>query len=137
VSVQDGPAEMVAQKLDAKLRDHLQSRHTLFADALSGRGAVGSSGHSRPVLVILDRADDLPIMLQHSYIVRKSSVRCPRHGVSRFQRARLAHMRLVLVRLAVPISDTRPFGHATQRCQCPSCRWRRRTEENGVRCGRK
>ena len=61
-----GSGEMVAQKLDAKLRDHLHNRNNLFADALAGRGAVGT--RSRPVMVILERGiDDLAIMLQHSY----------------------------------------------------------------------
>jgi hypothetical protein len=63
----DGPAEMVAKQLDAKLRDHLQSRNNLFSDALSGRGIGAAGGLSRPVLVLLDRgAVDVPIMLQHS-----------------------------------------------------------------------
>ena len=63
----DGPAEMVAKQLDAKLRDHLQSRNNLFSDALSGRGIGAAGGLSRPVLVLLDRgAIDVPIMLQHS-----------------------------------------------------------------------
>ena len=63
----EGAAEMVAQKLDAKLRDHLQSRNNLFSDALSGRGVAG--GLSRPALVLVDRgAVDLPVMLQHSSI---------------------------------------------------------------------
>jgi hypothetical protein len=65
----DGPAEMVAKQLDAKLRDHLQSRNNLFSDALSGRGIGAAGGLSRPVLVLLDRgAVDVPIMLQHSYV---------------------------------------------------------------------
>ena len=67
-----GAAEMVAKQLDAKLRDHLQSRNNLFSDALSGRqasAAGGQGGLSRPVLMLLDRgATDIPIMLQHSYV---------------------------------------------------------------------
>lgn len=63
---------MVAQKLDAKLRDHLQSRNNLFTDSLSGRGAVGS--RSRPVLLILERGNDIPIMLQHNKIVRTHEI---------------------------------------------------------------
>lgn len=67
-----GAAEMVAKQLDAKLRDHLQSRNNLFSDALSGRqasAAGGQGGLSRPVLMLLDRgAMDIPIMLQHSYV---------------------------------------------------------------------
>lgn len=63
----DGPAEMIAKQLDAKLRDHLQSRNNLFSDALSGRGVSAAGGLSRPVLVLLDRGTvDVPIMLQHS-----------------------------------------------------------------------
>ncbi|KAI5818739.1 Sec1-like protein [Pyronema omphalodes] len=57
-------AEIIAQKLDRKLRDHvLNSRdNNLF----SGKSAASSS-QARPVLVILDRNIDLVPMLSHSW----------------------------------------------------------------------
>ncbi|KXS21864.1 Sec1-like protein [Gonapodya prolifera JEL478] len=56
-------AEMVAQKLDARLRDHLaNSRSNLFVD--SGNP---STSFSRPLLVILDRNADLVPMLAHTW----------------------------------------------------------------------
>ncbi|PHH84454.1 hypothetical protein CDD83_1924 [Cordyceps sp. RAO-2017] len=59
-------AEMVAARLDRKLRDHiLNSKDNLF----SGSRPVGSSGtpSSRPVLILLDRNVDLIPMLSHSW----------------------------------------------------------------------
>ncbi|WWC63946.1 uncharacterized protein I303_106552 [Kwoniella dejecticola CBS 10117] len=62
-------AEMVARKLDAKLRDHIASN-------ASQRGGVGRDGAygvdglnslQRPLLVILDRNVDLIPMLSHSW----------------------------------------------------------------------
>ncbi|ODQ63177.1 Sec1-like protein [Nadsonia fulvescens var. elongata DSM 6958] len=56
-------AEMVAQKLDAKLRDHvLNSRGSSLSSSSSSRGSS-----SRPVLVILDRNIDLVPMVSHSW----------------------------------------------------------------------
>ncbi|KAG1339480.1 hypothetical protein G6F62_005770 [Rhizopus arrhizus] len=52
-------AEMIAQKLDNKLRDHvLNSRTSLF---------VENSSLQRPVLILLDRSMDLTPMLSHSW----------------------------------------------------------------------
>ncbi|CAZ80710.1 unnamed protein product [Tuber melanosporum] len=58
-------AELIAQKLDRKLRDHvLNSRdNNLF----SARAGVTSTAQSRPVLIILDRNIDLIPMLSHSW----------------------------------------------------------------------
>ncbi|KAJ2478896.1 Vesicle trafficking between the ER and Golgi [Coemansia sp. RSA 2131] len=57
-------AEMVATRLDAKLREHIMnSRHNLFAD--SAEDIVAQS--RRPVLVLLDRDLDLSSMLTHSW----------------------------------------------------------------------
>ncbi|KAG0633295.1 Sec1-like protein [Tuber brumale] len=58
-------AELIAQKLDRKLRDHvLNSRdNNLF----STRAGVTSTAQSRPVLIILDRNIDLIPMLSHSW----------------------------------------------------------------------
>ncbi|CAG8555920.1 5795_t:CDS:2, partial [Acaulospora colombiana] len=55
-------AEMIAQKLDSRLRDHaLNSRNNLFSDASA------SLNFQRPVLLILDRNVDLIPMLGHSW----------------------------------------------------------------------
>ena len=59
-------AEMIATKLDRKLRDHiLNSKDNLFS-APSNRAAAATPS-SRPVLIILDRNVDLIPMLSHSW----------------------------------------------------------------------
>ncbi|KAJ2850185.1 Vesicle trafficking between the ER and Golgi [Coemansia brasiliensis] len=56
-------AEMVATRLDAKLREHIMNaRHNLFAE--TDNAAAQSR---RPVLVLLDRDLDLGSMLMHSW----------------------------------------------------------------------
>ncbi|KAI8917589.1 Sec1-like protein [Powellomyces hirtus] len=56
-------AEVVATKLEARLRDHLlNSRANLFSDG----GAINRS-MARPVLIILDRNLDLNTMLTHTW----------------------------------------------------------------------
>ncbi|KAK4138812.1 Sec1-like protein [Trichocladium antarcticum] len=58
-------AEMIATKLDRKLRDHiLNSKDNLFS---SQSRTNPSAAASRPVLVILDRNVDLIPMLSHSW----------------------------------------------------------------------
>ncbi|KAI8591454.1 Sec1-like protein [Geranomyces variabilis] len=58
-------AEVVATKLEAKLRDHLlNSRANLFS---TDGGAVNRSSIARPVLIILDRNLDLNTMLSHTW----------------------------------------------------------------------
>ena len=61
-------AEMIAAKLDRKLRDHiLNSKDNLFS-ASSNRPTTSSGiASSRPVLIILDRNVDLIPMLSHSW----------------------------------------------------------------------
>jgi len=55
-------AEMIAQKLDSRLRDHaLNSRNNLFSESSM------SLNFQRPVLIILDRNIDLVPMLSHSW----------------------------------------------------------------------
>ncbi|OQR92252.1 SEC1 family transporter SLY1 [Achlya hypogyna] len=53
----DGPARMVAEQLNQTLRDHLGSRSGVFQDA--------STNFQRPVLVIVDRNEDLASGLHH------------------------------------------------------------------------
>lgn len=61
----DAAAEMVAVRLDRKLRDHiLNSKDNLFSGS---RTAAGSTAASRPVLILLDRNVDLTPMLSHSW----------------------------------------------------------------------
>ncbi|CCE33967.1 related to SLY1 protein [Claviceps purpurea 20.1] len=58
-------AEMVAARLDRKLRDHiLNSKDNLFSGA---RPSTVGTPSSRPVLVLLDRNVDLIPMLSHSW----------------------------------------------------------------------
>ncbi|KAF9580415.1 Vesicle trafficking between the ER and Golgi [Lunasporangiospora selenospora] len=56
-----GAAEMLAKKLDSRLRDHvMNSRNNLFSDS-------NTMNFQRPVLVILDRNLDLVPILSHSW----------------------------------------------------------------------
>ncbi|KAE8354703.1 Sec1-like protein [Aspergillus coremiiformis] len=60
-----GAAELIATKLDRKLRDHiLNSKDNLFSTNKKSTPGVPSS---RPVLVIVDRNVDLVPMLSHSW----------------------------------------------------------------------
>ncbi|KNG85626.1 protein sly1 [Aspergillus nomiae NRRL 13137] len=60
-----GAAELIATKLDRKLRDHiLNSKDNLFSTNKKSAPGVPSS---RPVLVIVDRNVDLVPMLSHSW----------------------------------------------------------------------
>lgn len=54
----NGPSVLVAKKLCAKLREHLLSRSELFSESVS-------SGFQRPVLIIMDRNEDLSAALHH------------------------------------------------------------------------
>ncbi|KAL4895323.1 Sec1-like protein [Aspergillus ambiguus] len=59
-----GAAELIATKLDRKLRDHiLNSKDNLFSNKKSTPGVPSS----RPVLIIVDRNVDLVPMLSHSW----------------------------------------------------------------------
>ncbi|WRT69150.1 uncharacterized protein IL334_006134 [Kwoniella shivajii] len=62
-------AEMVARKLDAKLRDHVASSASQRGGAGrdGGYGVDGLNSLQRPLLVILDRNVDLIPMLSHSW----------------------------------------------------------------------
>lgn len=62
-------AELVARKLESKIRDHITSSRggsNLFSEA-AGSGASSSWSSSRPLLVVLDRNVDLVPMLAHSW----------------------------------------------------------------------
>lgn len=60
-----GAAEMIAAKLDRKLRDHiLNSKDNLFSGKNASAPGVPSA---RPVLIIVDRNVDLVPMLSHSW----------------------------------------------------------------------
>ncbi|KAF5235019.1 hypothetical protein FANTH_11858 [Fusarium anthophilum] len=62
----DAAAEMVAARLDRKLRDHiLNSKDNLFSGPRTN--ASSSTHSSRPVLILLDRNVDLVPMLSHSW----------------------------------------------------------------------
>lgn len=61
-----GPAEMVASKLDSRLRDHLISRNNLFSEG----NLVSSSSFQRPLLCIFDRNSELSAAVQHDWSYR-------------------------------------------------------------------
>ncbi|CAF9941214.1 Vesicle trafficking between the ER and Golgi [Imshaugia aleurites] len=66
-SPRGGPAEMIAAKLDRKLRDHiLNSKDNLFSSP-GQRSSASNTSSSRPVLVVVDRNVDLIPMLSHSW----------------------------------------------------------------------
>jgi hypothetical protein len=61
-------AEMISQKLDRKLRDHiLNSKDNLFSAHSNRPSTASGTASSRPVLIILDRNVDLIPMLSHSW----------------------------------------------------------------------
>ncbi|KAK6500343.1 Vesicle trafficking between the ER and Golgi [Arthrobotrys musiformis] len=67
-----GAAEIIAQKLDRKLRDHiLNNKENVFNAPQSGPSSTypphASQAAQRPVLIILDRNVDLVPMLSHSW----------------------------------------------------------------------
>ena len=63
-----GAAEIIATKMDRKLRDHiLNSKSNLFSSS-SQKGSVSmATTPSRPILIIVDRNVDLIPMLSHSW----------------------------------------------------------------------
>jgi len=58
-------AEMVADKLDARLREHLAARNNLFTSSSSTSGSTLS--FHRPVLLLLDRNFDLATPIMHAW----------------------------------------------------------------------
>ena len=84
-----GAAEHVAAALDAKLRDALAGRTSLFSEAGAG---LAASLH-RPLLCLFDRNFELSVVLQHAWtykpLVRRATLRmlctlrcarCAAHG---------------------------------------------------------
>lgn len=63
-----GAAEMIAAKLDRKLRDHvLNSKDNLFSGGDRKPSSAAGTPSSRPVLIVVDRNLDLIPMLSHSW----------------------------------------------------------------------
>lgn len=58
-----GAAEMVATQLEARIRETLVARNNVFAEAARAAHAPPT----RPLLVIVDRAVDVPVMLHHTW----------------------------------------------------------------------
>lgn len=58
-----GPAYLVAKLLTGRLREHLKATNNAFVD----RAAFAATSTERPLLVILDRATDVPVMLHHTW----------------------------------------------------------------------
>ena len=98
-----GPAEMIATKLDRKLRDHiLNSKDNLFSSQ-APKPAVGTStASSRPVLIIVDRSVDLVPMLSHSWTYQSLV-----HDVLK--------MRLNRITLETPVDEANPSKGTTKR----------------------
>ncbi|EGC45213.1 golgi transporter Sly1 [Histoplasma capsulatum var. duboisii H88] len=96
-----GASELIATKLDRKLRDHiLNSKDNLFSSA-SQRQGVGVPS-VRPVLIIVDRNVDLVPMLSHSW-----SYQSLVHDVLK--------MHLNRITVDVPVDDSNPAKGTTKR----------------------
>ncbi|OAX84841.1 hypothetical protein ACJ72_00801 [Emergomyces africanus] len=96
-----GASELIATKLDRKLRDHiLNSKDNLFS-SVNQRQGVGVPS-SRPVLIIVDRNVDLVPMLSHSWTYQSLV-----HDVLK--------MHLNRITVEVPIDDSNPAKGTTKR----------------------
>lgn len=95
-----GAAELIATKLDRKLRDHiLNSKDNLFSGNKKTAAGVPSS---RPVLIIVDRNVDLVPMLSHSWTYQ-SLVQD------------VLQMRLNRITVETPIDETNPAKGVTKK----------------------
>ncbi|KAJ9192595.1 hypothetical protein DTO164E3_8293 [Paecilomyces variotii] len=95
-----GPAELIATKLDRKLRDHiLNSKDNLFSGSKKSAAGVPSS---RPVLIIVDRSVDLVPMLSHSWTYQ-SLVQD------------VLEMRLNRITVETPVDESNPAKGTTKR----------------------
>ncbi|EEQ91501.2 SNARE docking complex subunit [Blastomyces dermatitidis ER-3] len=96
-----GASELIATKLDRKLRDHiLNSKDNLFSSSSQRHGAGAPS--SRPVLIIVDRNVDLVPMLSHSWTYQSLV-----HDVLK--------MHLNRITVEVPVDDSNPTKGTTKR----------------------
>ncbi|KAG6000286.1 hypothetical protein E4U43_001641 [Claviceps pusilla] len=93
-------AEMVAARLDRKLRDHiLNSKDNLFSGARPSNAGMPSS---RPVLVLLDRNVDLIPMLSHSWTYQSLV-----HDV--------LNMKLNRITITTPVDENNPAKGSTKK----------------------
>ncbi|MCJ1326468.1 Vesicle trafficking between the ER and Golgi [Thelotrema lepadinum] len=98
-----GPAEMIATKLDRKLRDHiLNSKDNLFSASSQRQAAGHATVSSRPVLIIVDRSVDLVPMLSHSWTYQSLV-----HDVLK--------MRLNRITVETPIDEANPGKGSTKK----------------------
>ncbi|KAI2606208.1 Sec1-like protein [Hypoxylon fragiforme] len=95
-------AEMIAGKLDRKLRDHiLNSKDNLFSSNTRSASSANTPA-SRPVLVILDRNVDLNPMLSHSWTYQSLV-----HDV--------LNMKLNRITIETPIDEDNPAKGVTKK----------------------
>ncbi|KAL6238288.1 hypothetical protein BDW75DRAFT_201905 [Aspergillus navahoensis] len=95
-----GAAELIATKLDRKLRDHiLNSKDNLFS---ANKKATPGVPSSRPVLIIVDRSVDLVPMLSHSWTYQ-SLVQD------------VLQMRLNRITVETPLDESNPAAGTTKR----------------------
>ncbi|KAK6950650.1 hypothetical protein Daesc_007174 [Daldinia eschscholtzii] len=95
-------AEMIAGKLDRKLRDHiLNSKDNLFSSNTRPASSAGTPA-SRPVLIILDRNVDLNPMLSHSWTYQSLV-----HDV--------LNMKLNRITIETPIDEENPAKGVTKK----------------------
>ncbi|SPN97354.1 related to SLY1 protein [Cephalotrichum gorgonifer] len=95
-------AEMIATRLDRKLRDHiLNSKDNLFSPSARPSPASGTPA-SRPVLVLLDRNVDLIPMLSHSWTYQSLV-----HDV--------LNMKLNRITIETPIDENNPARGTTKK----------------------
>lgn len=65
-----GPAEMVANVLDGKIRDNLVTKSNIFTEAAGGGLLMGTTSFQRPVLCLFDRNFELAVGVQHDWSYR-------------------------------------------------------------------
>jgi len=96
-------AEMIAAKLDRKLRDHiLNSKDNLFSAPTNRPSTSANTPSSRPVLIILDRNVDLIPMLSHSWTYQSLV-----HDV--------LNMKLNRITVETPIDEENPSKGSTKK----------------------
>ncbi|EOO02605.1 putative snare docking complex subunit protein [Phaeoacremonium minimum UCRPA7] len=99
----DAAAEMIAAKLDRKLRDHiLNSKDNLFSSSSNRPASSAGTPTSRPVLIILDRNVDLLPMLTHQWTYQALV-----HDV--------LNMKLNRITIETPIDENNPARGVTKK----------------------